>query len=288
MSKIYTGPMRFAHRGVVQAAPENTLGAFKAAIDQGYEGIELDIRMSKDGEVIVCHDSHFTRMTVGHPTHPSIRHLRDMTTEEILAMELPYANHLLPVKVPKEAVVEYISSVSMQTTGDYEEAYKTEPRMAHLSTFRQFDAWLAQQYSDITVEVEFCDPGEIKPVMDIVSASPCLRQYILFSGHKDIINEMQAFIAKEGKPEGLRMGANIRWLTDENKEYIRGKDFFELGLNAGDYTADDVKYLNDRGIQVLSNLGDYPEWWSKLIRTGALGFKTNYAQSYTEWWNENA
>ena len=36
----YTGPQRFAHRGLVQAAPENTLGAFQGAVDGGYEGPE--------------------------------------------------------------------------------------------------------------------------------------------------------------------------------------------------------------------------------------------------------
>ena len=41
----YTGPQRFAHRGLVQAAPENTLGAFQGAVDGGYEGIEIDVQM---------------------------------------------------------------------------------------------------------------------------------------------------------------------------------------------------------------------------------------------------
>ena len=32
--------------------------ALQAAVDAGYEGIELDIRLSKDGEAVVCHDGH--------------------------------------------------------------------------------------------------------------------------------------------------------------------------------------------------------------------------------------
>ena len=95
----YTGPMRLAHRGVAQKAPENTEGAFQAAVDEGYEGIELDIRLSKDGEVAVCYDSHFARLTCGHPTRYSIRHLADMTWEELSQIELPYALHLLPEEI---------------------------------------------------------------------------------------------------------------------------------------------------------------------------------------------
>ena len=91
----YTGPQRFAHRGLVQAAPENTLGAFQGAVDGGYEGIEIDVQMTRDGEIVIAHDSNFTRMTLGHPDGGSNRRIRDLTWDEIQKIELPYANHLL-------------------------------------------------------------------------------------------------------------------------------------------------------------------------------------------------
>ena len=71
----YTGPQRFAHRGLVQAAPENTLGAFQGAVDGGYEGIEIDVQMTRDGEIVIAHDSNFTRMTLGHPDGGSNRRI---------------------------------------------------------------------------------------------------------------------------------------------------------------------------------------------------------------------
>lgn len=55
--------VRFAHRGLYsqdQTLPENSLGAFSAAVEEGY-GIELDIRLSKDGEVVVFHDGTLQR-----------------------------------------------------------------------------------------------------------------------------------------------------------------------------------------------------------------------------------
>ena len=48
--------MRFAHTGVTQYAPENTLEAFKKAAELGCEGIELDIQLSGDGDIIVTHN----------------------------------------------------------------------------------------------------------------------------------------------------------------------------------------------------------------------------------------
>ena len=78
----YTGPQRFAHRGLVQAAPENTLGAFQGAVDGGYEGIEIDVQMTRDGEIVIAHDSNFTRMTLGHPDGGSNRRIRDLTWDQ--------------------------------------------------------------------------------------------------------------------------------------------------------------------------------------------------------------
>lgn len=280
----YTGPMRFAHRGVAQKAPENTEGAFQTAVDAGYEGIELDIRLSKDGEVIVCHDSHFARLTCGHPTRYSIRHLADMTWEELSQIELPYALHLLPEDLPPYTENESLATVPWTLLGDYENAYKTEPRMARLMRFADFDRWLSRQERKITVEVEFCAPGMMPRMLEILDASSNRAQYILFSGHRDIIDDMQRTCRMLGKPEGIRLGANIRQLTEENKAYLSGLDLFEIGLNDWKYTRDDVKYLNDRGIQVFSNLGDYPRWWEEMCETGALGFKTNYAAAFTRWW----
>lgn len=56
----------FAHRGLHDAkTPENSLAAFDRAIARGF-GIELDVRMTADGDVIVFHDPTLDRMTDGH------------------------------------------------------------------------------------------------------------------------------------------------------------------------------------------------------------------------------
>ncbi|SMC23391.1 glycerophosphoryl diester phosphodiesterase [Andreprevotia lacus DSM 23236] len=45
-----------AHRGLARSVPENTLAAFAAALSTGFEGIETDLRLSADGEVVLFHD----------------------------------------------------------------------------------------------------------------------------------------------------------------------------------------------------------------------------------------
>lgn len=54
-----------AHRGYTADAPENTMKAFQDAITLGADGIELDVRTCKSGEVVVFHDAKLERMTNG-------------------------------------------------------------------------------------------------------------------------------------------------------------------------------------------------------------------------------
>lgn len=55
----------FAHRGSKGNRPENTIAAFKEAIRAGSEGIELDVHLTKDQEVVVMHDESVKRTTNG-------------------------------------------------------------------------------------------------------------------------------------------------------------------------------------------------------------------------------
>jgi glycerophosphoryl diester phosphodiesterase len=45
-----------SHRGYHKNVPENTLDAFQATPSLGVDGIETDVRLSRDGELILCHD----------------------------------------------------------------------------------------------------------------------------------------------------------------------------------------------------------------------------------------
>ena len=44
----------FAHRGFSGKYPENTLLAFEKAIEAQADGIELDVQLTKDGEIVIC------------------------------------------------------------------------------------------------------------------------------------------------------------------------------------------------------------------------------------------
>ncbi|MEP7356598.1 MAG: glycerophosphodiester phosphodiesterase family protein [Anaerolineales bacterium] len=59
-------PLILGHRGASAYAPENTLSAFKLALAQGADGVELDVTLSADGVAVVIHDDSLDRTTSGH------------------------------------------------------------------------------------------------------------------------------------------------------------------------------------------------------------------------------
>ena len=59
----------WAHRGASgwdrQYAPENTMPAFQKAVEMGADGIELDVQLTRDGEIVICHDERIDRTSRG-------------------------------------------------------------------------------------------------------------------------------------------------------------------------------------------------------------------------------
>ena len=73
--------MMAAHRGDKDCRPENTLPAFRHAIELGADGIETDIHQTKDGILVMMHDHDVDRTTDGHGR------VCDMTLEEIKKLD---------------------------------------------------------------------------------------------------------------------------------------------------------------------------------------------------------
>lgn len=70
-----------AHRGDVKNAPENTLPAFQSAVKKGVHMIEFDVRMTKDGHLVIMHDEKVDRTTNGKGK------VQDLLSEEIYKLD---------------------------------------------------------------------------------------------------------------------------------------------------------------------------------------------------------
>jgi glycerophosphoryl diester phosphodiesterase len=74
----------FGHRGVRGEAPENTMAAFELAAQSGADGVELDVRLCRSGEVVVIHDPALTRSTGGRDA----RAVADLDAAELSRVDL--------------------------------------------------------------------------------------------------------------------------------------------------------------------------------------------------------
>lgn len=99
-------PLIWAHRGASGYAPENTLPAFQKAIEMGADGIELDVQLTKDDQIVVIHDEMLERTSNGtgwvkdytlaelrqfnyNKTMPEFKHVDIPTLEEVYTLMKP-------------------------------------------------------------------------------------------------------------------------------------------------------------------------------------------------------
>ena len=75
-------PWIWGHRGTRRGPPENTIAAFSLALAQGADGVELDVRPTRDGEVVVFHDPDLARLA------GDARAVSDLTHAELRGFDL--------------------------------------------------------------------------------------------------------------------------------------------------------------------------------------------------------
>ena len=99
----------FAHRGASGYAPENTLTSFRLAREQGADGVELDVQLTKDGQLVVIHDETLDRTTDG------TGWVKDFTLSELKALNASMGSKAYPdEKIPTlDEVFDVLADSSM-------------------------------------------------------------------------------------------------------------------------------------------------------------------------------
>ncbi|HOG08263.1 MAG TPA: glycerophosphodiester phosphodiesterase family protein [Syntrophales bacterium] len=101
--------LKIAHRGYSSRYPENTLPAFEGAVAAGADMIELDVRLSRDGELVVIHDATIDRTSNGRGR------MADLTLAELRRFSYPNAMTAFG-RVPIPTLAEVIDRVGAQVT----------------------------------------------------------------------------------------------------------------------------------------------------------------------------
>lgn len=139
MTKIY------GHRGCMGTFPENSLIGFSQAVQVGVDGLELDVHLTKDGEVVVIHDETLDRTTNGSGL------IRDLTLEEIRQYSTGIRFSHMP-DFTNEWRMEKVST--LQEVLELLDPYDTELNI-ELKTYIEPYKGLEERVNDIVEKYEF-------------------------------------------------------------------------------------------------------------------------------------
>ena len=126
------GRQYIAHRGLFDNAadyPENTLAAFQRAVDAGY-GIELDVRLTKDGQLVVAHDDGLQRIS-GEDVE-----IADLTYDELSQRRVLASTQTVPLFTQVLAVVDGLVPLIVEVKESNRTAETCQVTAEQLSHYR--------------------------------------------------------------------------------------------------------------------------------------------------------
>jgi len=211
------------HRGVMGVEPENTLRSFVAAQEAGLDGIELDLHLSSDGELVVMHDADVDRTTDG--SGP----VRQHTLKELRAFDAGRGE-----RVP--TFEETLDAVSLPLQAEIKDAHE------------------AQALAEIMLKRDLVDRVEVSSFHDqalaeITRLVPGVRTALIGGRYG-------ADIADRAVDVGARtLCLNIRRLTLETVEHARKHDLRVIAWVVN--TQDQLRLA--RAFELDGVTTDYPE-----------------------------
>jgi glycerophosphoryl diester phosphodiesterase len=247
--------LNIAHRGVRAFAPENTLVAFAKAKTFGCEMFEMDIRLTKDGEIVVHHDEDLTRCTDVKTRFPSRSsyNLDDFTFKEIGQLDAGgwYVEQL---KLPSGERQPFLQSLSDTEIAEYvslpQQKYYSSgdikiPSLAEtLCLAKELDLMV-----NIEIKVQCKDSlGLVSALLGAVKAMAMEEQIIITSFEHDWLKQVRLQTKKiaTGALTGTPIHAPVSYLRKLKA------NAYNLGCYA-DYQAD--RFNGKGGRDYLAHIG---------------------------------
>lgn len=167
----------FAHRGASARAPENTLEAFRLGVEAGAGGLELDVHMTRDGEVVVIHDPTVDRTTDGTGA------VAEMTLGDLRRLDAGYR-----------------FSPDGGATYPYRGAGVRVPTLAEL--YEEFPE------ASVNIEMKEAHPGIEKAVLRVVRRAGAQDRTLVVSNRHGVVRRFRRLSAGE-----ISTGASRREIT---------------------------------------------------------------------------
>lgn len=250
--------LNVAHRGASGHAPEHTLLAYELGEDMNGSYIEIDLQMTKDGELVAMHDETLDRTTNGTGL------VKDYTLEEIKKLD---AGSWFNEAYPEQAKEEYVG-LTVPTLDEVIEKFGKDahyyietkspevyPGMEEklLETLHKYEL-IGDSIESSNVVIQSFSPESLNNIHELDDNVP-LVQLLEYEGSATITDEE----------------------LEEYKEYSVG-----LGMNFDSIDEAYVQKVRDHGLHIHPYTVNEKEDMEKLLEWGVTGMFTNYPDDLQE------
>lgn len=238
-----------AHRGYSGAYPENTMLAFRKAVEAGCDGIELDVHETKDGVLVVIHDEELDRTTDGHGR------VMDYTFEELQQYN---AANLWKDKYPPERI----------------------------PSFEEYCQWAATQdiFTNIEIKTDHTYYPDIEQKTWDMIVKYGLEKKVMFSSFNHIsLKRLQEIVPPDVKLGALVLVDGVRTLPGE---YCKVAGFQAFHPDFHSLNDENVKSCKDHGIELNVWTVNDMAGMEKLAAWGCDGIITNFPGVAYAWVKE--
>ena len=256
--------LNIAHRGARSLAPENTLAAARKALEAGADMWELDVCMTRDGELIVIHDATLERTSDAREAFPLRRPWRvhEFTMEEVLRLD--FGSWFI-----EQDPFGQISSGAVSKSEAAGYAGEPAPLLSEALAFTRDHDW--------AVNIEIKDlsgtPGDasiVEKVVDLVEDMGMLDRVHVSSFNQDYIRRVRL------RNPGLSVGV-LRSRRHRNPTALLAR----LGVRVyhpriGIITIRDIEHFRDDGIDVLVWVVNDEETMCELTAARVSGIFTDF------------
>jgi len=243
-------PFIIAHRGASAFAPENTLAAFRRAIEDGAEGIEFDVRLAKDGVPVVFHDATLSRVS----------------------SEQGLLSHYTSEELQKTDVGSWFNRHKTNTAS---ENFSAET----VSTLAQILDFLRDYKGLIYIELK-CRAKEIeqitKVVCRIIADSSLLPQIIVKSFQLEFISQIRR-ILPQAQTAALFAPKILTILRKEKRliEIANELEADQISIHYSLATRKLMEIAEKRNLPVTIWTADNPRWVRRAVELGIGAIITN-------------
>lgn len=242
-------PRIFAHRGASGEFPENTMAAFEAAARQGARYFELDVHMTRDGEVVVAHDDDLARIA-GRPGA-----ITELTLAQVQSADAGYA-----------------FSLDGGTTYPFRDRAIRIPRLAEL-----LDAFPQARFN---IEPKQISPSVVPAMLKVIDRAGMRRRVLIAGEQQPPIDEIRALAP--GIPTSFPYGEVAEFLqaiATKQTGYIPRADALQIppayqGWNL--VTPEIVAFAHTLGVEIHVWTVNEPTEMNALLDAGIAGIMTDF------------